>query len=141
MLNKKSYLCRKSKTMKKLTILFLLIACAIVGCRDFYPAQMALTVDYNAETKGAICTSQITDDGGCPFFTEQGICYGFYPEPSLIDGYSDIDVINKLTEELEFSTLIDLPLADTIYYVRTYVKTNAGIGYSDIVEVSTHLPE
>lgn len=125
--------------MKKLTILFLLIACAIVGCRDFYPAQIALAVDYNAESGEALCTSQITDDGGCPFFTEQGICYGHYPEPSHIDGYSDIKIIKELTEDLEFSTLINLPLTDTVYYVRTYVKTNAGIGYSDIVEVSTYL--
>lgn len=132
---------QKIFSMKKITLFLLLIGCILVGCRDFYPAQMKLSVDFNHENSMATAVGEIVDDGGCSFFTEQGICYGFYPEPSHIDGYSQIKIVEEQTEETQFSIQIPLPIKDTIYFMRAYVKTNAGIGYSEIVEVSTKIPE
>lgn len=123
--------------MKKILFIVFSLLILSTGCRKFEPATISLDVAYDKNTGDATCNAKILDDGGCPYFTEQGICFSLYETPSHTDEYSQIEIVNKGTEELTFSTVVHLSLADSYYYVRAYVKTNAGIAYSDIIEVST----
>ena len=45
-----------------------------------------------------------------------------------VNGYSEVD---------SFSAVFTLPLTDTAYYVRAYVKNSAGLSYSPVVKIPT----
>lgn len=107
------------------------------SCAKFDPVDCSLNVDYNPDSVWTECHVTILDDGGCSYFTEQGYCVSFFGEPSIIDENSTIEVINSGGNEINYSWKMKLTEIDTTYYIRAYVKTNAGTGYSNIVSVTT----
>jgi len=51
--------------------------------------------------------------------------------------YTTVVTLNNSCYDEQFEWTYDLPMVDTVYYVCAYVKTNAGISYSEIDSVST----
>ena len=54
---------------------------------------------------------------------------------SLIN--SVVEVFERNSTEMVYKYETSLPLEDVTYYIRAYVKTNAGTGYSNIIAIST----
>ena len=123
----------------RITSLFVLFSLLILfaGCMDFEPAQLKMDATYDPETRIVTCDVTIIDDGGCSNFTEQGGIYSLSEVPSHLDQYSTVEVVEKNTKETTFTYQTKLTLDNTKYYIRTYVKTNAGTGYSNIVSFDT----
>lgn len=124
----------------KITPLFLLFSLLVLlmGCAKFEPAQLKMTATYNPEERTVTCDVTIIDDGGCSNFTEQGGIFSLSEVPSHLDQYSVVEVVEKNTKNTTFRYKTSkLPLENTTYYIRTYVKTNAGTGYSNIVTFDT----
>ncbi len=128
--------------MKKyiLTSLVLILFFLNNGCTKFEPAIVSLSVTPIVYPGTCLmdCKADISNNGGCKYFNEQGFCFSLNPNPT----YKGEDVITVISMEDVESTNYTLnypaPLLDTIYYVRAYVCTNAGTGYSDVVTVSTY---
>lgn len=109
------------------------------NCQKFEPAICSLEASLDEQSDIVTLTATITDNGGCSFFTDQGYCYSFFSNPSMLDSYSETEVIASQTENTSFSWTHKVDIPDTSYFFVAYVKTNAGIGYSNIVEVKTPL--
>lgn len=128
--------------MKNQCIAFLIgiLLVLVAGCTKFEPATVDVTVTPIVYPGACImdCKGTVTNNGGCKFFNEMGFLFSLSPDPK----YKGEEVSTIVAEEDIESTTFDLtynaPLLDTIYYVRAYVCTNAGTGYSDVKIVSTH---
>lgn len=127
---------KKNISTKVFSTIVILFLCIINSCK-FEPAELKLTVTYDYEDNIVSGNATITDNGGCTNFTEQGAMFSLYKEPTLVDKYAEIECFNTNVENTSFEVLFKLPHYDTTFYVRAYVKTNAGIGYSNIVEIRT----
>lgn len=124
--------------MKKYRFLVFSLSLFIMqSCAKFEPAECALNVDYNPDSVWTECHVTITNDGGCSYFTEQGYCVSFFQTPSMIDDNSTVEVVNSGGKQINYSWKMKLTEIDTTYFIRAYVKTNAGTGYSNIVSVTT----
>lgn len=123
-------------TIKIVVSTVLILVTLLVGCQKFERAQIEIT---NCHADGKVMTgsARITDDGGCPYFIEQGYCYSLFDTVSAAEVYTTMVPVIYSTDATEFSWQSILPLADTVYYVRAYVKTNAGIAYSSVQSVNT----
>lgn len=110
------------------------------GCSKFEPAIVDLSVTPVVYPGTCIldCKGTVTDNGGCKFFNEMGFLYSLSPDPT----YKGEEVTTIVAEEDIESTTFDMtynaPVLDTVYYVRAYVCTNAGTGYSETKIVSTY---
>lgn len=125
---------------RKLTIILACISILLAGCEKFEPTELHMTELYDGD-KTVTCTVTITNNGGCSNFSEQGGIVSFSNNPSHLDQYSVVEVIYKNSTELIYSFTRTLPIADTTYFLRAFVKTNAGTGYSNIIAVKTRTPE
>ena len=112
------------------------------GCAKFEPATIDLTVTPTPAGEQAMwlnCKGVVTNNGGCRYFNEMGFLFSLTPDPM----YKAEDVVTVAVEENIESTDFDLVYTnvktDTVYFVRAYVCTNAGTGYSETQMVSTHL--
>lgn len=112
------------------------MALCIAGCQKFQLATVELK-DCSANGKTMTGTAVITDNGGCTYFIEQGFCYSIFDKVSASDVYTTVVTLNRATYDEQFEWSYDLPMVDTVYYVCAYVKTNAGISYSETTPVST----
>ena len=130
--------------MKKyLSILILsVVVLCLSGCTKFEPATVDLSVTpmpVNNETVWFDCKGTVTHNGGCKYFNEMGFLFSFTDEPM----YKADDVITVAVEENIETTTFDYTytsiMTDTVYFVRAYVCTNAGTGYSETKTVSTHI--
>ncbi|MCQ2292036.1 MAG: hypothetical protein MJZ39_02605 [Bacteroidales bacterium] len=127
------------KTTKISAALLLFITILFAGCSKFEPATVEITSISNTG-KNLECTATITDLGGCTHIIEEGFCYSIFEDVLIPEMYTTtIPVAYNLSagDSLKFSLKETLPMADTVYYVRAYVKNNAGLSYSDIVKVNT----
>jgi len=83
----------------------------------------------------------IIDGGGDNFFKSKGYIYGFNNEPTLLDGKSTSFEIISYQNKWHFDWAMPVKwhfvVPDTVYYVRAWVKTNAGIGYSNPVRIKS----
>ncbi|MCQ2284853.1 MAG: hypothetical protein MJZ57_08130 [Bacteroidales bacterium] len=124
------------KTLNYCASIVLLLVVVLTGCQKFDPATVEIT---SCITDGRTMygTARITDNGGCSYFIEQGYCYSLFDTVSATEIYTTMVPVNYSTDSLTFSWTEELPMADTIYYVKAYVKTNAGIAYSKTERVST----
>jgi hypothetical protein len=124
---------------RRITSLFVLFSLLVLfaGCIDFEPATLKMEATYDPESRVVTCDVTIVNDGGCINFTEQGGIYSLNEVPSHLDQYSTVEVVERNTKETTFRYQTKLTLNNTKYYIRTYVKTNAGTGYSDIVSFDT----
>ena len=129
--------------MKKcfsILIMSVVVLC-LAGCAKFEPATIDLSVTpmpVNSETVWLDCKGTVTNNGGCKYFNEMGFLFSFTPDPM----YKADNVTTVAVEENIESTTFDYThtsvMADTVYYVRAYVCTNAGTGYSETKTISTH---
>lgn len=111
------------------------------GCTKFGTAVVEIK-SANVENQNRLKVfAEITDDGGCDYFMEQGFCYSLFNNPSLSDVFStQIKVVDGYSTEPVFcDSSATLPMADTSYYIRAYVKNSAGLSYSPTVKVSTKI--
>ena len=130
--------------MKKYFSILILsvVALCLNGCAKFEPATVDLSVTpmpVNNETVWFDCKGTVTHNGGCKYFNEMGFLFSFTDEPM----YKADDVITVAVEENIETTTFDYTytsiMTDTVYFVRAYVCTNAGTGYSETKTVSTHI--
>ncbi len=118
----------------------------LCGCTKFEPAILDLSVtpiQAGSSTLLLNSESKITNNGGCKFINEMGFLYSLNPELTyMADGVTTV-IVAKNLETTEFHENFNVPseMLDTICYVRAYVCTNAGTGYSEPKVVSTHLSE
>jgi len=125
--------------MKK-TVLLLAIFGLILAqsCNDPQAPESKLTATYNADSDSVFCTVSITKDHGCKYFSEQGIIYSFYDNPTYTDNiFTSINEVNRVTKERTFTFAFEANKPDTTYYIRAYVKSNYGTGYSNTVKILT----
>lgn len=130
--------------MKKyfsILIMSVVVLC-LHGCAKFEPATVDLNVSpipVNTEAVWFDCQGTVTNNGGCKYFNEMGFLFSLSPDPT----YKGEDVTTVAVEENIETPTFDLTynntIIDTIYYVRAYVCTNAGTGYSETKTVDTHI--
>ena len=123
-------------------ILLSFVVLCLSSCAKFEPATIDLGVTPVPAGEGALwlnCQGTVTNNGGCKYFNEMGFLFSLTPDPM----YKAEDVVTVAVEENIESTTFDLVYTDvkidTVYFVRAYVCTNAGTGYSESKMVSTHL--
>lgn len=127
--------------MKKFYYLIVLfIAFFFSACERFDPPEIKLQTVNHGDTLHSFYGA-IIDGGGSENFNLKGCVYGLMNEPTLlkedckffeVDGYQ-----KRWFFQWEMRTRDYFSVPDTVYYVRAYVKTNAGIGYSNPVRVET----
>lgn len=123
----------------------IILSCVMLclsGCAKFEPAIIDLSVTpmpVSSETMWLDCKGTVTDNGGCKYFNEMGFLFSFTPDPV----YKAEDVYTVAVEENIETPTFDLTytnvMIDTVYFVRAYVCTNAGTGYSETKTISTHI--
>lgn len=118
-------------------IVFITALLGFASCRRFDPPQCDLKATAFRPDTLFIFNAVVTDDGGMPYLADKGYCMSFSSEPSFSDPLTGITSISRSNEELAFSWEMEFPMRDTIYYIRAYAKNNAGIGYSNVIRVST----
>ena len=125
------------KQLKRLMTLCFCAAFMLTGCTRYGTAVS--TIDsFSYANKQLTVKAIVTDNGGCDYYMEQGFCYSFFCPPNLQDISTTQVKVNGYSEIDSFSATFTLPLADTAYYVCSYVKTSAGLSYSNAVRVSTN---
>ena len=121
-------------------LITLFILFSFSGCERFAPPEIKLQVVNQGDTLQNFYAI-ITDGGGETEFYKKGCVYGFSTEPTLLDGKSTSFEMASYQKSWFFDW--SMPVAswfwtpDTTYYVRAWVKNNAGIGYSNSVRVKT----
>ncbi len=138
------FLTQKPIIMKKyfFSVILGLLLILGSGCTKFEPATVDLSVTpiLSGTTYLLDCEGTVTNNGGVKYFNEQGFLFSLKPDPT----YKGEDVTTVISMEDVTSTAFDETytgaIADTIYYVRAYVCTNAGTGYSETKIVSTYMP-
>ncbi len=127
------------KSVITLFVGFLLILGA--GCSKFDPATVEASVTPIPAGNSYImdCKGTISDNGGCKYFNEVGFLFSLAPEPTYkADEVTTIKAEDHDGESTTFGITYNAPILDTVYYVRAYVCTNAGTGYSETKIVSTY---
>lgn len=124
------------KQLKRLTTLCFCAVVLLAGCTRYGTAVSTITsTEY--ENKQLKITALVTDNGGCDHYMEQGFCYSLFSPPALTDIYTTQVKVNGYSEVDTFSATFTLPLVDTAYYIRAYVKNSAGLSYSPVVKITT----
>lgn len=127
------------KHYKLFVLALVLVASSLfVTCQRFEPATIEISSVF-ADGKLMSGNATIIDDGGCDYFVEQGYCYSLFDTLSATETYTTMVPVAYNSKEYTFSWSRELPLADTTYYVCAYVKTNAGIAYSEKKSINTSI--
>ena len=124
--------------LNKIATLCFCAALLLVSCTKYGTAVSTINYSFDKATKQLTVNAQIIDNGGCDYYMEQGFCYSLFTPPDMNDIFTTQVKVNGYSEVDTFSATFTLPLADTAYYVRAYVKNSAGLSYSDVVKVSTN---
>ncbi len=124
--------------MKNILLSLCIVSLLLISCKKYESAT--LTLSSTLDTTTFILKGQVTivDDGGTENFTEQGYIYSFAKEPTLHDRYGTTVVVNKNAKNSSFTFEGNLPVLDTMYYIRAYTKSNGGVGYSNIDSFLTY---
>ncbi|MDR1345726.1 MAG: hypothetical protein LBK03_03375 [Bacteroidales bacterium] len=125
--------------MKKLVLLLAIFGLLLTqSCEDPQAPESKLTVAYDTNANLVKCQVSITDDHGCKYFSQQGIVYAFYNNPVYTDEtFASVHEVNKATQERTFQFAFEANKSDTTYYIRAYVKSNYGTGYSNTAKIVT----
>ena len=75
----------------------------------------------------AIITFNLTSLGSQALLIENGICYGIFSNPTI----NDLILYNTNSQISEYSFSIDNLIPNTTYFIKSYVKCDLGIIYSD----------
>ena len=120
----------------------IVVVLCLSGCTKFEPATVDLNVSPLPVGDGTVwfdCKGEVTNNGGCKYFNEMGFLFSFTDEPM----YKADNVVTVAVEENIETPTFDYThtsvMKDTIYFVRAYVCTNAGTGYSETKTISTHI--
>ena len=137
------YICHleiyeKMRHLNKIATLCFFAALLLVSCTKYGTAVSTINYTFDKATKQLTVNAQIIDNGGCDYYMEQGFCYSLFTPPDMNDIFTTQVKVNGYSEVDTFSATFTLPLADTSYYVRAYVKNSAGLSYSDVKKVSTN---
>ena len=124
------------KHIKRLTTLCFCAAIMLCGCTKYGTAVSTIT-STQYENKQLTINATITDNGGCDYYMEQGLCYSLFCPPNLNDIYTTQVKVSNYSQVDTFSATFTLPLSDTAYYVCAYVKNSAGLSCSDVVKIPT----
>ena len=122
---------------RKILVLLAFMAVTLFGCAKFGPPILKMTANYDPSNQTVTCKVTITDNGGCTNFSEQGGIYSLNSTPSHLDQYSVIEVVERNSTSMIYEYKTRLPQVNVTYFIRAYVKTNAGTGYSNIIAVET----
>ena len=125
------------KHLKKFITLCFCAALMFAGCTKYGTAVSKIS-SYSYANRQLTVKAEITDNGGCDYSMEQGFCYSLFTPPDINDIYTTVVTVNNYSVVDTFSATFSLPLVDTAYYVRSYVKNSAGLSYSNVVKVSTN---
>jgi hypothetical protein len=79
----------------------------------------------------AVCGGNVTDYGGTSIL-ERGLCYSKNPNPTVADS-----VVFSLSGTDSFSVNLTGLTSNTIYYIRAYAKSSAGVGYGNEISFTT----
>lgn len=75
-------------------------------------------------------------NAGDPEYTERGFIYGTIQNPMIDDTEATIVSVAK-TSSTQFEKQVTITgLSNTIYYVRAYAKSSAGVSYGAIIQVA-----
>ena len=129
--------------MKKyfITLFVGILLVLISGCTKFEPATVDASVTPILYPGTCImdCKGTITANGGCKYFNEVGFLFSLTPEPTYkADGVTTIAMEEHDGKSTTFNLTYNGAMLDTVYYVRAYVCTNAGTGYSEVKIIPTH---
>lgn len=106
------------------------------SCQRFDIVQCEMNVEHHPDSTWTVCNVRITDDGGFNYFSEKGYCVSFYNNPTILDVEAEVTRLGETgDEEREYSWKMRLTEHDTTYYIRAYIKNNAGLAYSNTVPV------
>lgn len=125
------------KQLKKIAVFSLCVVTLLTGCTKFGTAVSEIS-SYTFKNNQLTVNATITDNGGCDYYMEQGFCYRLDTFPSLNDVFTTQVIVNTHTEDETFSATFSLPVADTTYFVCSYVKNSAGLSYSNVKRISTN---
>ncbi len=86
-------------------------------------------------TKSAVLSASLVYDGGTAI-SEKGFCWSIDRSPTITDNF----IINavQMTEDNDFSSLIDGLQINTTYFIRAYAKNEYGIGYGNEIKFTTN---
>jgi hypothetical protein len=79
----------------------------------------------------AICVGKVTNQGGATI-TERGVCYSTNANPTITDS-----LLLSVSGTDSFSVNLTGLLSNTIYYIRAYAKSGAGVGYGNEISFTT----
>ncbi len=131
----------KMKQVYKAVFASIILMLFSVSCTKFGVAKSQIIKSEVTDGMNLDVEAVIIDDGGCDYFVEKGFCYSLFREPSLTDIYSVSIKVAESDTAMFFKTSVNLPIVDTFYYVRAYVKNNAGLSYSNQVKISTKIED
>ncbi|MBP5557312.1 MAG: hypothetical protein J6X65_06410 [Bacteroidales bacterium] len=129
--------------MKKyfVTLFVGILLVLISGCTKFEPATVDASVTPISYPGTCImdCKGTITENGGCKYFNEVGFLFSLTPEPTYkAEGVTTIAMEEHDGKSTTFNITYNGAMLDTVYYVRAYVCTNAGTGYSEAKIIPTY---
>lgn len=91
-----------------------------------YPITEIVSVS-GVTNNEAIITFNLTSLGSQALLIENGICYGIFSNPTI----NDLILYNTNSQISEYSFSIDNLIPNTTYFIKSYVKCDLGIIYSD----------
>ena len=118
------------------------VALCLSGCAKFEPATIDLSVSplpVNSDAVWLDCKGTVTNNGGCKYFNEMGFLFSFTPDPVYKGENVTTIAVEENIETPTFDYTYTSVMIDTVYFVRAYVCTNAGTGYSETKTISTHI--
>ena len=120
----------------------IVVVLCLSGCTKFEPATVDLNVSPLPVGDGTVwfdCKGEVTNNGGCKYFNEMGFLFSLSPDPTYKADDVTTIAVEKNIETTTFNHTYTSVMTDTVYFVRAYVCTNAGTGYSETKNVSTYL--
>ncbi|MHC1702730.1 MAG: fibrobacter succinogenes major paralogous domain-containing protein [Tenuifilaceae bacterium] len=126
-----------NKNLFNISLFLTLGILIMIGCKEELPTVPAVTTDEIKEISQntAIIASNITADGGSRL-TTCGICWSLNPIPTIDDSIT----IKYPGSPLRYNSVMQNLTANTNYYIRAYVKNSIGIGYGNIIIITTLPP-
>ena len=122
------------KHLKRITALCFCAAILLCACTKYGTAVSKVTA-YSYKDKQLTNNAMVTDNTND---NNRAKVESLFTPPDMNDVYTTKVTVNNHSEVDTFSATFTLPLADSAYYVRAYVKNSAGLSYSDVVKVSTN---
>ena len=108
----------------------------IADFKPIPPQVSTASVEYRNSTS-AYFIGKITNIGD-PEYTERGFIYGTMQNPMIDDAEATKVTVAK-TSSTQFEKQVTISgLSHTIYYVRAYAKSSAGVSYGAVIKIDAH---